>query len=332
MGPTSLPLAAAVCSRSSVHPEPRYPCHSARAPCLQRRPLMEQRVRAPRRTEVAATYYRVLLRHTRWSETQWDEARGHYTGQGLRVRRGARQRRAAHPGRLRRASAPASTRTRCGRRTLATIQHFAASNRLTGGTEWGRTLFFDTTFQLYFVLAARLLWDDLDDATRATNVDTIVREQAAYTTALGHRRRPASGSWTPNGLGGRPRRRHQAGGDGRLRAVPRARAGLGAGRRAARRVGQWYGPGRRNEAGLPAGGPGQPGPSSTASRSRGNTARNLYDTFIVENHGSFGPHYQAELWRTSGRNAAHFIAAGRPMPEVLTAQPNADQLWRHPAG
>ena len=54
---------------------------------------------------------------------------------------------------------------------------------------------------------------------------------------------------------------------------------------------------------------------------------NLYDTFIVENHGSFGPHYQEELFRTSGRNAAHFITAGRPLPQVLTNQPNADQLW-----
>lgn len=26
--------------------------------------------------DVAATYHRVLLRHTRWSETQWDEAKG----------------------------------------------------------------------------------------------------------------------------------------------------------------------------------------------------------------------------------------------------------------
>lgn len=58
-----------------------------------------------------------------------------------------------------------------------------------------------------------------------------------------------------------------------------------------------------------------------------NTAQNLYDTFIVENHGSFGPHYQAELWRTSGRNAAHFLTAGQPLPEVLTAQPNAGPLW-----
>ncbi|MGQ4427096.1 hypothetical protein ACN6LL_001905, partial [Streptomyces violaceoruber] len=29
--------------------------------------------------DVAATYHRVLLRHTRWSETQWDEAKGAYS-------------------------------------------------------------------------------------------------------------------------------------------------------------------------------------------------------------------------------------------------------------
>ncbi|MFX9552189.1 hypothetical protein ABTO49_21650, partial [Acinetobacter baumannii] len=40
-------------------------------------------------------------------------------------------------------------------RTLATITRFAATNKLAGGTEWGRTLFWDSTFELYVVLAAR---------------------------------------------------------------------------------------------------------------------------------------------------------------------------------
>ncbi len=51
-------------------------------------------------------------------------------------------------------------------------------------------------------------------------------------------------------------------------------------------------------------------------------------TFIVENHGSFGPHYQEELWRTAGKR--------RPLParragaaRVLTDQPNAGPL-AHP--
>ena len=50
-------------------------------------------------------------------------------------------------------------------------------------------------------------------------------------------------------------------------------------------------------------------------------ARRLFhDTFAAENHGSFGPHYQSELWRTSGRNAIHFLLAGTPLPEVITAR------------
>ncbi|GAA0928041.1 hypothetical protein GCM10009575_029160 [Streptomyces rhizosphaericus] len=149
---------------------------------------------------VAATYLRVLLDHTRWSETQWDEAQGHYTakdfgfavvlGNAVLLTHGTYD--AARAG---------TDRETLERRTLATIRHFAASNRLTGGDEWGRTLFFDTTFQSYFVLAARLLWKDLDTATRR-NVETIVREQAVYTASLGSGDDPASGDWTPNGLTG----------------------------------------------------------------------------------------------------------------------------------
>ncbi|MFD5118353.1 discoidin domain-containing protein [Streptomyces sp. NPDC058385] len=275
--------------------------------------------------ETAATYHRVLLQHTHWSETQWDEARGYYTdkdfgfavvlGHAVLLTHGTYD------------SGPAGIdRDTLKARTLATIRHFAASNRLTGGTQWGRKLFFDTTFQSYFVLAARLLWDDLDSATRA-NVDTIVREQAAYTTKLGTGDDPDSGDWTPNGL--------QGGyvGDTKLEEM-----GLYAQTLApalawapddARRP-DWetaYGTWSRNEAGLPPADLSNPALVDGVAVSR-NTARNLYDTFIVENHGSFGPHYQEELWRTSGRNAAHFLAAGQPLPQVLTAQPNALPLWR----
>ncbi|GAA2295321.1 discoidin domain-containing protein [Streptomyces kunmingensis] len=273
----------------------------------------------------AATYHRVLLQHTRWSETQWDEAKGYYTDKdfGFAVVLG-------HAVLLTHGTYDSDLagidRETLKQRTLATLRHFAVSNRLTGGTQWGRKLFFDTTFQSYFILAARLLWDDLDAATR-TAVDTITREQAAYTTALGTGDDPDSGDWTPNGpMGGH-------GGDTKLEEMglyaqtlaPALAWAPDDARRSA-----WasaYGTWSRNEAGLP--------PADLANPARvdgvpvsDNTARNLYDTFIVENHGSFGPHYQEELWRTSGRNAAHFLAAGRPLPEVLTAQPNAQPLWR----
>ncbi|MET9137271.1 discoidin domain-containing protein [Streptomyces parvulus] len=275
--------------------------------------------------EVAATYHRVLLRHTRWSETQWDEAKGAYTDQyfGFAVVLG-------HAVLLTHGTYDEDEagvdRETLRRRTLATLRHFAASNRLTGGTQWGRTLFFDTTFQSYFILAARLLWDELDAATRAA-VDTITREQAAYTHSLGTGDDPASGDWTPNGLAGG----HV--GDTKLEEMGLYAQTLAPALAWApddRRRADWaadYGTWSRNEGGLPAADLANPARVDGVPVSR-NTAHNTYDTFIVENHGSFGPHYQAEMWRTSGRNAAHFLAAGEPLPEVLTRQPNAGPLWR----
>ncbi|MFJ3037314.1 discoidin domain-containing protein [Streptomyces tendae] len=275
--------------------------------------------------DVAATYHRVLLRHTRWSETQWDEAKGAYTdrnfgfavvlGHAVLLTHGTFDEEAA-----------GIDRETLRSRTLSTLRHFAASNRLTGGTQWGRTLFFDTTFQSYFILAAHLLWDDLDAGTRSA-VDTITREQAAYTHSLGTGDDPYSGDWTPNGL--------QGGyvGDTKLEEMGLYAQTLAPALAWApddRRRSEWatdYGTWSRNEGGLPAADLANPARVDGVPVSR-NTAHNVYDTFIVENHGSFGPHYQEEMWRTSGRNAAHFLAAGRPLPEVLTRQPNAEPLWR----
>ncbi|GAB3168500.1 discoidin domain-containing protein [Amycolatopsis stemonae] len=286
---------------------------------------------APPRTQagppdaVAATYLRVLLRHTRWAEQQFDKTAGIYPakdftfavvlGNALLLTRDGYD-----------AGTAGVDQATLKDHTLATIRHFAASNLLTGGTEWGRKLFFDTTFQSYFLLAARLLWTDLDDTTRR-NVERIATEQAAYTTALGDRDDPASGTWTPNG------RKGGYVGDTKLEEMgvyaqslapalawapndPRAQAWRDA-------FGAWS----RNEGGLPAADLANPRLVDGVPISA-NTATNLYDTFLVENHGSFGPHYQEELWRTSGRNSMHFLAAGTPLPEVLTAQPNGELLWR----
>ncbi|WP_399894888.1 discoidin domain-containing protein [Streptomyces sp. BBFR51] len=275
--------------------------------------------------DVAATYHRVLLRHTRWSETQWDEAKGTYTdayfgfavvlGHAVLLTHGTFDEEAA-----------GIDRETLRSRTLATLRHFAASNRLMGGTQWGRTLFFDTTFQSYFILAAHLLWDQLDAGTRSA-VDTITREQAAYTHSLGTGDDPASGDWTPNGLEG------GYVGDTKLEEMGLYAQTLAPALAWApddRRRADWatdYGTWSRNEGGLPPADLANPTRVDGVPVSR-NTAHNTYDTFIVENHGSFGPHYQEEMWRTSARNAAHFLAAGEPLPEVLTKQPNAEPLWR----
>lgn len=272
--------------------------------------------------QVKDTYYEVLLRHTRWAETQYDPVAGRYRrtdfgfavvlGNAVLLTRGNYD-----------AALAGIEKDVLRQHTLATIKHFAASNVLAGGNEWGKTLFWDTTFQSYFVLTARLLWPDLDAATRS-NVEAIARGQADYTTSLGTGNDPRSGGWTPNGLTGGYR------GDTKLEemgvyaqsiAPGLAWHGDGPGWRAA--FGRWS----RNEAGLPAADLANPSTVDGVPISA-NTATNLHDTFIVENHGSFGPHYQSELWRTSGRNAVHFLLAGRPLPEVLIKQPNGELLWR----
>ena len=278
---------------------------------------------------VAQTYHRALLRHTRWSETQWDAAAGHYrtTDFGFAVVLG-------HAVLLTRGGYDPDEagvdEATLRARTLASLRHFAASNRNVDGTEWGRTLFFDTTFQLYVQLAARLLWDELDETTR-DRMRAIAVEQAAYTTSLGTGDDPASGSWTPNGLKG------GWVGDTKLEEMGVYAQSLAPGLAWAPDDARWqdwfaaYGRWSRNEGSLPQADAANPTvvdgiPVLT------NTAHNVHDTFVVENHGSFGPHYQSEMWRTSGRNAAHFLVAGRPLPEVLTRQPNGEPLWNRLVG
>jgi hypothetical protein len=267
---------------------------------------------------VAQTYYRVLLRHTRWAETQWDAASGHYRatdfsfavvlGNAVLLTRGQYDAEVA--------GIDAAT---LKAHTIATIKHFAASNRLTGGTEWGKTLFFDTTFQLYFELAGRLLWSDLDAATQA-NLDTIAQRQATYTTSLGSGSDPASGSWNTNGLLG------AWVGDTRLEEMgvyAQSLAPALAWAPDATGADDWracFGRWSRNETGLPAADLANPSVVDGVAVSA-NTAHNLYDTFIVENHGSFEPHYQCELWRTSARNGVHFLTAGRPCPRCSRLSP-----------
>ncbi len=285
-------------------------------------PASRHRAGAP--DGVAATYLRVLLRHTRWAEQQFDPAAGIYPakdfafavvlGNAVLLTRDGYD-----------AVAAGVEKDVLHKHTVDTIRHFAASNVNTGGAEWGRRLFFDTTFQSYFQLAARILWSDLDTGTRA-NLDKIAAEQAAYTVGLGATNDPLSGDWTTNGLSGG----HV--GDTKLEEMGVYAQSLAPGiawapgdpRAAAWRA--WFGEWSRNETGLPAADLANPRPVNGELISS-NTAENLYDTFLVENHGSFAPHYQEELWRTSGRNAMHFLLAGQPLPEVLTAQPNGERLW-----
>ncbi|MDG6103955.1 discoidin domain-containing protein [Dactylosporangium aurantiacum] len=275
---------------------------------------------------VADEYHRLLLVHTRWVQQQWDTAIGAYRAADFRfaavLGNAVLLTSDGYDAGLAGVDA-ATLRTR----TLATIGRFAATNRLAGGNEWGQRLFWDSTFELYFVLAARLLWAELDAATRA-NVDAIARGQAAYAYGLGTGNDPLSGSWSPNGsIGGYL-------GDTKLeemgvyaQAIAPGLAWAPAGDAEADRWRERFVFWAANASGLPAADRANPALVDGRAVSAWNVARNLHDTFIVENHQSANPHYQAELWRTAGRAAAHFLAAGKPLPQVLTRQPSGRELW-----
>lgn len=275
---------------------------------------------------VAEEYRRLLLVHTRWVQQQWDPAIGAYRAADFRFAAVLGNAVLLTTDGYDAELAGVDAATLRGR-TLATITRFAATNRLAGGTEWGRRLFWDSTFELYFVLAARLLWAELDAATRA-NVDAIARGQAAYAYGLGTGNDPLSGSWTPNGSTGGYL------GDTKLeemgvyaQAIAPGLAWAPAGDAEAVRWQERFVFWAANASGLPAADQANPAVVDGRAVSAWNVAHNLHDTFIVENHESANPHYQAELWRTAGRAAAHFLAAGRALPQVLTNQPNGRELW-----
>ena len=277
----------------------------------------------PQDDPVADLYHRLLHLHTRWVEQQWDPAIDAYRAADFRF--------VAVLGNAvlltvedYDADLAGVERARLRTRTLATIKRYARTNRLAGGDEWGRNLFWDSTFELYFVLAARLLWDDLDQATR-TAVQTIAAGQAAYAYGLAFADDPTGGGWTPNGTRG------GWAGDTKLEEMgvyaQAIAPGLAWGRDDAalrERFLFWM----ANASALPAADLANPARVDGALVRDRSTAHNLHDTFIVENHGSANPHYQAELWRIAGRAAIHFLAAGKPLPQVLTRQPNGRQLWR----
>jgi hypothetical protein len=269
----------------------------------------------PAHDPVADLYHELLLFHTRWVDRQWDSTIGAYRaadfafvavlGNAVLLTTDGYD-----------AGKAGVDRTTLRSRTLATIKRFAATNRLAGGTEWGKQLFWDSTFELYFVLAARLLWHELDERTRG-DVRAITIRQAAYAYQLGIGDDPLSAGWSPHG--------REGGwiGDTKLEEMGVYAQALAPGIAWAEDDGWrdrftfWM----SNASGLPVADRANP-----AVKAR-NTAHNIHDTFIVENHGSTSPHYQAELWRIAGRAAIHFLAAGRPLPPVLTRQPNGRELW-----
>jgi hypothetical protein len=278
---------------------------------------------APKSDPVAEIYHRVLHLHTRWVDQQWDPEIKAYSAADFRFT-SVLGNAVLLTDRDYDAGLAGASRDALLERTLATIKRFASTTRLAGGSEWGKQLFWDSTFELYFVLAARLLWRELDERTR-TRVAAIGSGQAAYAFGLAYADDPLSGDWTPNGSAG------GWAGDTKLEEMgvyaQAIAPGLAWGKDDAalrERFAFWA----SNASGLPA------ADRANLARLDGllvkerNRAHNLHDTFIVENHDTVNPHYQAELWRTAARSAIHFLAAGKPVPEVLLHPPNGQQLWR----
>ncbi|MEE6295620.1 discoidin domain-containing protein [Georgenia wangjunii] len=274
----------------------------------------------------AAHYYEALLRHTRWTESVYDSAAGIYElrdmnfavvlGNAVLLTHGEYD-----------AELAGTSEDALREHTLATITHYAASNRLVDpqGT-WGRQLFWESTFQSYFLAAGRLLWDELDATTQA-NLTTIAAEQARYTADLNFGRDPLSGGWNAHW----PQGNHD--GDTALEEAGVYTQALApglawapedpdAGRWAAQ-LADWG----RNAAGQPTADRNNPAVVAGKPISS-NTTQNIWDTYLVENHGSFGPHYQSDIWRSGARNAIHFLLADQEIPEILLTQPNSAELWR----
>lgn len=275
--------------------------------------------------ETAANYYAALLRHTRWVETVWDESAGVYQAKDMNfavvLGNAVLLTHGEYDADL--AGVPEDT---LREHTLATIEHYAATNRLVDpdGT-WGRQLFWDSTFQSYFLAAGTLLWDELDPTTRA-NLTTIATGQSRYTADLDFTDDPMSGSWTTEWPEGKYRGDTaqeevgvytQALAPGLAWAPDDADAG-----RWAEQLADWG----RNAAGQPTADRNNPAVVAGKPVSS-NTMHNIHDTYIVENHESFGPHYQSDSWRSGARNAIHFLLRDEPLPEILTRQPNSDELW-----
>jgi hypothetical protein len=273
---------------------------------------------------VAQTYYQVLLKHTQFAESKWEAANQRYTsdsyfGESLVLGNAVLLTRGSYD-----ESAAGISKADLLDHTVKSIKYFAATNKFNGGTLWGKNLFWEATYESYFLAAAQLLWDKLDDDTRA-NVLNISKGQADYTVSLGSANDPGSGSWTPNGLTGGYK------GDSKIEEMGVYALGIApalAYNRDDANAGSWsdwLGKWVRNMTGLPVADKNNPATLGGVAVAD-NTAQNLYPGYLVENHDAFAPHYQQELWRTMARSSIHFLLTGQPVPDVLRHQVSGDEI------
>lgn len=199
----------------------------------------------------------------------------------------------------------------------------ARSRWISASGTWGGRVYWDSTFESYLVAAAKLLWSELD-ATARSRIDLIVKASADNIVSVGS---SDVDGWSTNGLAG------GHAGDSKIeemgmRSMPLAvgLAWLPADAQAGRWR-EWHTRWLSNMTGLPAADRTNPTVLNGGTVAAWDTAHNVWDTFLVENHGSFGPIYQQSVDSYPGRNAVHFLLADRALPEELRAVPSGDRLW-----
>ena len=272
---------------------------------------------------LAGIFYRALLLNTPIADSTWDQQLGSYPitnayfcnvlGNAVLLRYGNYDEQLA-----------GISRDELRDHTLRTISACARLNRCVTATgAWGRVIYWDSTLASNFAGAAKLLWSDLDAQTR-DSVDTIIRGEADYIVEIGAGH---DGSGTTNGLRGGYQ------GDTKMEEMGNRSMPLAAALAwlpddpSAPSWEEWLHLWLLNMNGFPPADRANPAIAGGHSIAAWTTAQNLWDTFITENHGSYSPIYQQSIGAYPGRNAFHFLLAGRPLPAVLTELPNTDALW-----
>lgn len=275
----------------------------------------------PQQTTVADTYYRALLLNTPFVESTWDAAAGSYRVQDFYVVSVFGNAVLLSHGTYDEQLAGVSKET-LRDHTIRSIAYAAAKNRWvdpSGGT-WGKTIYWDSTMETYFVAAAKMMWPDLTDTTRQ-QVDTIIRSAADNIVDLG------ANSPETNGLAGGyvgNTRMEEMG--ARTMPLAAALAWLPNDPRAGEWR-EWHARWMLNMGALPQADQANPTVIAGKPVSQWSTAHNIFDTFIIENHNSWNPMYQQSMGAYPGRNAVQFLLAGRQLPEEILRQPNDDALW-----
>ncbi|MEQ7010895.1 discoidin domain-containing protein [Actinopolymorpha sp. B17G11] len=275
---------------------------------------------------LARSYYRLLLENTRFQESTWDPALGSYgienwdvigtLGNAILLKFGTYDENVA-----------GVDEATLHEHTVASIAKAVARNRFVDPAEgtWGAKIYWDATMESYLVDAAHLMWDDLDDTTRA-NVDTMTRGEANYLADVGaNPTDPSREGGTTNGLTGgyvKDTKMEEMG--ARTMMLSAADAYL-PDDPAASRWREWLDRWTLNMPGLPVADQANPALVGGRPISEWNTAQNVFDTYVSENHDTWNGIYQAASG-IPGRNVPRYLLTGRPIPQSQLTLPNNDEV------